>query len=241
MKKKVLILAITLCIILTTATLFARTTVVSVQGEVSFMDAKTTSWQPLQAGAILQEGTKISTGVRASAVLNMSGNRVTVGSMSMMKIYQNQLVDGMQQTRIGMRRGEMTTDVTGGEGVRTVFRVATPAATSAVRGTTQKISTGPFGTSIVVPKGSVRVDTRNGQKRAISGRLKFDLPKGAMEPRPVLVSSTPSITPAGSTDAENASAELFLDAPQGTGVQVEHRIDVPGDIGVNVGIGFPRK
>ena len=214
-KKMTLVLIFMMCFLFITVNSFARITVVSTRGEVAFMDDKAGRWMPLAVGAQLQEGVKISTGINANVRLNLGGNTVDVGPLSMMKVYKNQVVSGTQDTRIGMRRGEMTADVTGGEGVRTVFRVATPVATSSVRGTTKRITTGPSGTRMDAPKGSIRVDSKNGQTRILSGRLGFDMPKGAMEPRPVLASSINPIVGHGSTDKEHLSAELLnSDAPQ---------------------------
>ena len=222
MKKKFFITAIILCSILSTQTLFAKIVVVSTQGEVAYRDEKMTQWMPLKAGTELQNGVRISTGVRATATINLSGNTVNIGSLTMMKVYENRLIDSVQETNIGMRRGSMVADVTKGERIRTVFRVSTPVVTSAVRGTTLKVDTGLSGTSVRVSDGSVRVNSRSGQSRVLSGRLVYNLPAGAMEPRPILTNSVSVIAPAGSTEREQASAEIFsADFPQGTDVQIQ--------------------
>jgi len=199
---------------------FAKIVLVSATGEVAYKDEKSQKWMPLPPtpGTELQNGLKISTGLKSSVTLNLSGNKVTVGPLSVMKVYENQIVDGTQQTKIGMRRGQMTADVTRGEKVKTVFKVATPVATSAVRGTQKEIQTGPSGTQVKASEGSVRVDSRNGQARVISGRLAFNLPKGATEPRPVLTNSVVSLNDKGHTEKEQAAFEVFIDAPQGTDV-----------------------
>ena len=159
--KKITIMAIILCSIFAAQTLFARITVVSTHGEAAYRDEKTGKWVQLQAGVELKEGVRISTGLNANLVLNISGNRVTVGPLSMMMVQENQLISGTQATQINMRRGEMVADVTKGEKIRTVFKVSTPVVTSAVRGTTQKVETGPTGTTVQVTDGSVRVDSKN--------------------------------------------------------------------------------
>ena len=221
--KKIIFTAVLILIgTLATQTLFAKIVVVSTQGEVAYRDEKMTQWMPLKEGTELYDGVKISTGVRATATINLSGNTVNIGSLTMMKVYKNQLVDGMQQTNIGMRRGTMVADVTKGDRVRTVFRVQTPVVTSSIRGTTLKVETSLPGTSVKVSDGSVRVNSRNGQARVLSGRLVYNLPTGATEPRPILANSVSVIAPAGSTEREQASAEIFsADFPQGTDVQIQ--------------------
>jgi len=215
-----------LLIMFLTTNLFAKIILVSATGEVAYKDEKTTKWMPLPPtpGTELQNGLKISTGLKSSVTLNLSGNKVTIGPLSVMKVYENQLVDGAQQTKIGMRRGQMTADVTRGEKVKTVFKVATPVATSSVRGTEKTITTGPSGTIVAVPKGSAKVDSKNGQARVISGRLAFNLPKGAIEPRPILTNSNVSLVNSGHTEKEQMAAEIFTDAPQGTDVPLVDNI-----------------
>jgi len=210
MRKSMFILVFTLFCVFLTANLFAKIIAETTKGEVAFKTEQAGSkWMPLREKAELQDGVKISTGLNSSVVLNLNGNRVTVGPLSMMKIYQNQLVDGAQQTKIGMRRGQMVADVTRGEKVKTVFKVATPVATSSVRGTQKEIQTGPHGTTVKVLEGSVQVASKNGQSRVLSGRLAFNLPKGAVEPRPVLTSGASTIVDSGSTEKEQMAAESF--------------------------------
>jgi len=243
MKKTIFISAFILSCIFITVDLFARITVVSTTGEVAFRDEQTARWMPLAPRAELREGVRISTGINSNVTLNVSGNTVVVGPLSMMKIYQNQVVDGAQQTRVGMRRGDLAADVTRGQQVRTIFEVSTPVATSSVRGTEKRITTGPSGTLVRVSEGTVRVDSRNGQARTLRGRLAFNLPKGAIEPRPILTSSTSSLANHGSTEKELQAAELFAgDSPQGSGII--NAID--GATGtsarIDIGIGFrPRQ
>jgi len=221
MKKQVVITALILSSMFIAMSLSARIMVVSTEGDAAFRDERTGTWVQLQPGRELQEGVRLSTGVKSSITLNLSGNKVMVGPLTMMQVYQNQLVSGTQQTQINMRRGEMVADVTEGQRVKTVFRVATPVVTSSVRGTTQRVETGPTGTLVRATEGSVRVDSRNGQARVLSGRLAFDMPKGAMEPRPVLQSSVPNIAPTGSTEREQMAADLFTDQPQGADIQID--------------------
>ena len=236
MKKTVFITALIICSIFMTQNLFAKIVVVSTEGEAAYRDERAGRWVPIQAGAELQEGVRISTGVKSSVTLNLSGNRVVMGPLSMMLVQENKLVSGTQQTTVNMRRGEMVTDVTGGDRVRTVFKVQTPVVTSSVRGTTQKITTGPSGTLIQATEGSVKVDSKNGQKRVLSGRLALNKPKGAMEPRTLLASSVPSVSGTGLVEKEQIVEEFFSDSP---------RIDLPIDNminegRVNVNINFPK-
>ena len=207
--KKITIIAIILCSIFAAQTLFARITVVSTQGEAAYRDERTGQWVPLKQGDEIKEGVRISTGLNANLVLNISGNKVTIGPLSMMQVQENKLVSGTQSTQLNMRRGEMVADVTKGDRVRTVFKVSTPVVTSSVRGITQKIETGPTGTTIQATEGSVRVDSKNGQKRVLSGRMALNKPRGSMQPRPLLTSSVPSVSATGLLEREQISEDLF--------------------------------
>ena len=232
MKKLIFITAFIICGIFMTQNLFAGITVVSVEGEAAYRDERAGRWVQLQAGATLQEGVRISTGVKSSLTLNVSGNRVVLGPLTMMVVQENQLISGTQSTQINMRRGEMVADVTQGEKIRSVFRVSTPVVTSAVRGTTKKITTGPSGTLMTATEGSVRVDSKNGQKRVLSGRLALNQPKGSMEPKTLLTSSVPSVSATGLVEREQIAEELFQENPR-LDLQIDNIIN-EGRVDLNI-------
>ena len=211
MKKITLITALIICSIFTTANLFSRTIVVSIQGEAAYRDERAGRWIPLEIGVEIADGVRLSTGVKSSLTLNLSGNTVVMGSLTMMLVQENQLVSGTQRTTVNMRRGEIVADVTKGDRVRTVFRVQTTRVTSAVRGTKHKVETGPSGTVIQVTEGSVKVSSRNGQTRILSEGLAFNKPKGSMEPRPLVTNSVPSVSATGLVEREQVAEELFQD------------------------------
>jgi hypothetical protein len=209
MKKITFISILIICNVFISVNLFAKIIVESATGEVAFKTDEAGKWQPLKAKAELQDGVKISTGLNSKATLNLNGSTVVIGPLSMMKVYENQLVNGTQQTKIGMKRGEMTADVTKGEKIKTVFKVATPVATSSVRGTQKEIKTGPSGTTVKVLEGSVKVDSKNGQSRVLSGRLAYNLPKGAVEPKAIHTNSVSTLTDYGNIEKEQTATESF--------------------------------
>ncbi|NMB64637.1 MAG: hypothetical protein GYA16_07180 [Spirochaetes bacterium] len=80
-----LIIAITL--LFAASPLFAAITVVSVKGDALYSDGG--AFKPLQKGMQLKEGTKIQTGAKSQAVLDIDGHIVTIKSFTLIKVYKN--------------------------------------------------------------------------------------------------------------------------------------------------------
>jgi hypothetical protein len=144
MKRHVLFLLTLSLLLFGAIPLFAAISVVSVKGAAAYSAGR--NWVPLAAGMQPQEGVKISTGLKSTVVLKLSRSTVTVQPLSMMKIYEDKATARTSDTRIGLKRGGLRAEVTRGKEVKTVFRIATPVATSSVRATKKRFSpvfTGP--------------------------------------------------------------------------------------------------
>lgn len=161
-------------------TSFAEIKVVSVKGTVAY--SKGDRWTPVTSGMKLSEGMKISTGVKSQAVLQLANSTVTVKPLSMMKIYEDRLSSEESSTSVGLRRGSVKAEVNRMRTVKTVFKIATPVATSSVRGTIQEVAFGHFGVSYSVPEGSVQMTGKNGENRVLSNNLTYSQSVDAVRP-----------------------------------------------------------
>lgn len=174
--------------------LSAEIRVVSVKGSVAFKAAQ--KWEPLKAQMKLNPGTKISTGVASMAVLQINKHTLTINPMTMIKIYENiesmketgnKDVDSSTYTKLGLKRGSIKAKVFRDKRVKTVFEVATPVATSSVRGTEEFISYGPSkGMIIKVIEGNIKGDNKNGTTKYLQPGMVFhQMPKNS-DPEPLL-------------------------------------------------------
>ncbi len=173
MKKYLIPIALVITLLAFAGVSFAEIRVVSVKGAASYKAGG--QWVPLQAGAVLAAGTKISTGVRSKVEIKINRHTVTVEPLTIMKISES-FEDGKNSnTRIGLRRGSIRSNVARDARIKTVFRVSTPVATSSVRGTLQLSSSGPtFGTNFSVPINSAQIEGKNSGPQLISGSLNFE-------------------------------------------------------------------
>ena len=164
---------------------FALIRVVSVKGRVAYKEGA--SWKGLAPGRTLRPGTKISTGVRSRAVLQVDNHRVIIRPLTMMKIYENRRRKGVERTRLGLRRGGIRAKITRSKRIRTSFKISTPVATSSVRGTDEGVSYGPGrGMIIRVYQGLIEGENNLGAKRLISGRQRFKQRPGQPAPGGIL-------------------------------------------------------
>ncbi len=171
-RKKLFFLSFAVFLLLSINNAFAKITVISVKGRCAYRTAG--KWKSLRTGMTLRQGTKISTGVRSRAVLDINNHRLTVRPLTMMKIYHNSLSKKRSRTRIGLRRGSLRAKISRGKKVRTIFKISTPVATSSVRGTIEDVSYGPTkGMIIKVIEGIVAGENINGSRRNIRGKQIF--------------------------------------------------------------------
>jgi hypothetical protein len=163
---------ILLLIIALPGNLWAIIKATSVKGRVAYKTGR--KWIPLKKGTILRQGTKISTGLRSRAVININGHILTIRPLSLIKINRSFASKKGSRTRIGMRRGSIRAMVKRGKRIKTVFKVSTPVATSSVRGTIEDVSYGPErGMVVRVIEGMILGEERNGSRRLIRGKQMF--------------------------------------------------------------------
>lgn len=160
----------------------AEIRVVSVKGTAAYK--KGGQWTPLQAGAVLDVGTKVSTGVRSTVVINVNRHTVTVYPLTIMKISESMETNNSSRTNIGLRRGAVRTKIAHDARIKTVFKVSTPVATSSVRGSEQLTMSGPtMGAHIFVLGGGFEAQGLNGGPMLLFDKLQLQqkLSKGGPE------------------------------------------------------------
>jgi len=146
--------------------------VVSTKGEAAYMAGG--QWKPLAKGQTIAEGTKISTGVNSSAILNIDGSIVTVKPLTSIKIYKNSVNPQTRETSIGLQFGAVRAKIDKVAKVKTRFNITTPVATSSVRGTSEEVGHGAGnGTTVTVTDGNVVVLDNNGNSNEISGSMQY--------------------------------------------------------------------
>jgi hypothetical protein len=185
MRKSMFISLFVLTAILFTVTAQAAIQVVSTKGEAAFLSG--TQWKPLVKGQTIAEGTKLSTGINSSAVLNIDGSLVTMKPLTSIKIYRNSVNPSTKETSLGLQYGTVQAKVDKVSKVRTKFNISTPVATSSVRGTEEIVSFGPTsGMKVEVVEGTIQAHNAQGASNAISGRQSFVLSDAGAKPAGIL-------------------------------------------------------
>ena len=165
--------------------LFAKITVESTQGEAAYK--KGNQWLPLSKGQTIEEGTKISTGVKSWAVINIDGSSLKIKELTMMKVFVNQLTADKHDTHIGLKHGSLQARVAKIGTLKTSFKITTPVATSSVRGTEEIVSYGPrSGMTIEVLEGTVLGENQFGISNPVHGNSVFRLGNDEARPRNLL-------------------------------------------------------
>jgi len=196
------------------AAVMADITVVSVKGTAAYSVGD--KWVPMEVGVKIKEGSKVSTGIKSIVVLKLANSTVTVEPLSMMKIYGDKITKDSSDTRIALRRGALKAEVNKMHEVKTVFKVATPVATSSVRGTVQYVSAGPYGTSFATSSGSIAVVSKRGDTRIISGDLQYTQKSAGSSPDDIVKDRGVVVTDVNLTDDERTSNKLVgRDTPDG--------------------------
>ncbi len=219
---------------------FAEIKVTSVKGTAAFN--KGSVWKELKTGMIISEGTKISTGVRSEVVLRLSGSTVKIRPLSVMKIYEDKRTSSDSSTRIALKRGGLRAEVNRMKTVKTVFKVATPVATSAVRGTVEDIYSGPYGTVFSAPEGSFDVEDASGKTQNVSGQLSL---KTAENERVSVLSLTDcsGLQPENATEEEKENQDQNgTDSPDGGNGTMENynNMNMNGTGTLNLTVHLPK-
>ncbi|MDY6934604.1 MAG: FecR domain-containing protein [Spirochaetota bacterium] len=183
--KKSLIITVLFATLFFTDKAFTKILVVSIKGDVAYKKGR--QWKSLKKGQRLSEGTKISTGVRSSAIIKIDDNTLKVKQLTMMKIYRNTKTAKSRYTHLGLKRGSLNARIKRIGRLKTSFKITTPVATSSVRGTEEVVSYGPkTGMTIKVIEGSVQGENLYGINNTIKGRYTFRLRPDESRPENLL-------------------------------------------------------
>ncbi|MCL1912210.1 MAG: FecR domain-containing protein [Leptospirales bacterium] len=214
MKKTLSFAAIVAVLFMFTAAAMADVTVVSVKGTAAYSMGD--KWVPLEVGVKIKEGSKVSTGIKSIVVLKLANSTVTVEPLSMMKIYEDKITKDSSDTRLALRRGSLKAEVNKMHEVKTTFKVATPVATSSVRGTIQHVTTSPYGTFFSAPQGSITVESKKDGSRVISGDLRYNQKTSKNNPEDIMKDRGVIIADVNLTDEERKGHKLMGDrSPDG--------------------------
>jgi hypothetical protein len=220
--------------------LSAKIVVDSIKGEAAYK--KGNQWLPLTKGQIVQEGTKISTGVKSWAVLNIDGDTLRIQQLTIMEIYTNQITSNDKNTHVGLKQGSLKARVTKIGTLKTSFKISTPVATSSVRGTDEDNKYGfRSGNLIHVPSGLLEVEDRNGGSYLVEGNSTFHIAPNDPRPHNMLFNekrkSLVTIIDPNSTDDEKNSLEFSgLDNfTKGNNPGGQNRPNLPAKVIIQVG------
>lgn len=131
--------------------------------EVSLADG---AWFPAQPGMQLSAGDMISTSFGAGAVLTIGDAVLTVRPLTRLRIDELAEREGVLESDLFLQVGRVRSELrTGGDRVQE-FRLRSPVATAAVRGTSFEFD----GVNLEVFDGSVALANNFGQMRAVRAR-----------------------------------------------------------------------
>ncbi len=186
MKKVYAFIALLIALLFFSGNLYAKIIVESVNGEVAYKKSK--QWLPLTKGLVLEEGTKISTGMKSWADIKIEDCTVRIEQLTMMKIFRNKLTADSQNTHLGLKHGSLKTRVTRIGTLKTSFKITTPVATSSVRGTWREDFYGPrTGHTVRVFEGTVLAENNHGNTQTVSGNSVFRQAPNNSQPQNLLL------------------------------------------------------
>jgi hypothetical protein len=117
------------------------------------------NWQPATQGAVVNDGTTISTGFNSTAVLKMGLSTVTVQQLTRMRLDQLVEQQGRISTSFTLPIGRVQASVKSASGAPQDFQIRSPISTAAVRGTQFSFN----GYVLIVNEGTVAFFNRLGQ------------------------------------------------------------------------------
>ncbi len=213
--KKILFFFLLYSALFTFNTAYAEIRVVMVKGEAALKIGR--NWAPLAIGQVLYEGSVISTGANSYIKLKIDAHDMTIKPLTTIKIFKNQTTYGKNLTNIGLKYGGVSAKVNKMGTLKTNFNIATPVATSSVRGTEKEISYGSStGMKVNVIESIVRVHNKSGVDRSAQSNSGFSQKAGS--PRPDSPASNTKakalarIAPDGLSNEEVESANNSTDS-----------------------------
>lgn len=137
-------------------------TVRGISGRVEFRESGG-DWQQLVAGYELPLGASISTGFNSNAVLEMGLAVMEVGALTRLTIEELMERDGVVESDLYLEVGNIRADVRRTEDRRADFRLRSPVATAAVRGTSFTFD----GRNLEVSQGIVELANLRGRRSTV--------------------------------------------------------------------------
>jgi hypothetical protein len=113
---------------------FAQATMLEIAGKVE-VKAPNAGWGPAWVGMTIAQGSMIGTGFNSKAVIQLDASTLYVKQLTRLTLEEIARQQGVVKTNVFIRAGSLEADVKTGEGYTHDFKVRSPVATAAVRGT----------------------------------------------------------------------------------------------------------
>jgi hypothetical protein len=211
MKKISIFMTLLIALAFSSQNLYAKIIVEATKGEAAYKQGN--QWLPLTKGQTLEEGSKISTGAKSWALLNIDGDSIKINQLTMMKVFTNKVANNTKNTHLGLKHGSIKARIGKIGTLKTSFKISTPVATSSVRGTDEHNRNGAkSGNFVHAQSGTLTVEDRNGGSYSLTGNSAFSI--GPNDPRPQNLlfnlsgRSLLRLTNPNATDTEKGSAEF---------------------------------
>lgn len=177
MKHILVVLLLVLSLGLVTA---QSATIQSVTGRVEVQTRGSSTWAAASAGTQLPVGATISTGLRSSAVVQIGGATVQVQALTRMTLDELIQQQGSTRTELSLPVGRVRAEIQSQDGLQQEFRLRSPVATAAVRGTSFDFD----GQNLEVLTGAVQVSNNQGQSTEVVQGESSTVTENAPPPSP---------------------------------------------------------
>ena len=152
----------------------------SMTGKVEMQLSATSPWTEVSPGTTIPLGATISTGFRSTAVLQVGPAVLEVQALTRMRLDELVQREGLLQTELFLPVGRIKADVQSEQGLQQEFRLRSPVATAAVRGTSFEFD----GQNLTVITGQVFVTNNQGQGTSVSQGESTSVPEDDAPPTP---------------------------------------------------------
>ena len=151
----------------------APVTVISVLGEVQSLAAGEIKWASVSVGTKLAQGTKLTSGEGASAMLEFEpGHRAQIGEKTTIQLSQLEYKSQgeVENTVLDLTVGRILNNVKKLRTKDSEYSIRTPTATAAVRGTVYEVEYDEVNkrTSVTVLEGIIELEDRLGRRLSIT-------------------------------------------------------------------------
>ena len=148
-------------------------TVTQASGQVEVQLRAGAPWTPVSVGDSIPRSASLSTGFGARAVIEAGGIRLSLEPLTRVTVDElTSDASGAPQASVGLRTGRIRAAVRRSDSGRTRFRVSSPVATAAVRGTQFNFN----GFRVDVDEGTVELIPPNAEP---GGTDSVNIPRGA--------------------------------------------------------------